>query len=165
MEQLAFIQRLFDYTEYKVQVAATFAALISAVCSFSSYVLGISGFLFLILFLIMLADYRTGILAAKKEKQVLTSKRGLQWVWKFGFYLIVLSLGLHMRLYCIENGLTMLDYPLKLAHFYILLHISNWELKSIDENLERMQVKFRIYKPFEVLFESLKNVITSKLSK
>lgn len=163
MEQLAFIQRLFNYTEYKVQVAAFFAAVISAICSFSSYVLGISGFLFMILFVIMLADYRTGILAAKKEKQVLTSKRGLQWVWKFGFYLIILSLGLHMRLYCIENGLDILNYPMKLAHFYVLIHITNWELKSIDENLERMNVKFRVYKPFEVIFESMKNVITSKL--
>ncbi len=164
MEQIILtIHRIFNFAEYKVQVSALFAAVFAVICSFSQRVLGISGFLFILLILVMYIDYKTGVRASKKEKKEITTKKRSRWIWKLGGYMLVLSLSLWIRLHILDNGLDYFDIPFRLIHFYIILHIIHLEMKSIDENLLRIGVKFQIFKVFDSLFGIMKNTITNKL--
>lgn len=164
MGQLRFLFRLFDYTELKVQLAAFYSFLASFFCAFSQNFMGISGSLFLLLFIIMLTDYATGLKAAKIEGQKFESKKGLGWVFKFGSYMIFLAVSfLLKREVVIIYGVEWIDIPMKLIHFYVLIHIFLWELKSVDENFERLGYSFRILKFADQFFGLIKSLIKRKL--
>lgn len=147
----------------KVQFAAFYAILFSVVCSFSEKFLGISGGLFMILFVVMITDYITGLKASKKEGKKFCSKRGLEWVFKLGSYLVFLGVSFLIRKELIAYDLGMMEMPFKVIHFYILIHIFWWETKSIDENFERLGYSFRILKLFDSLFEVIKGLFKKKI--
>lgn len=163
MRQLEFIQRLFNYSDMKVQVAAFYGVIFSGICAFSEGFMGISGSLFLLLFLIMITDYATGLKAAKKEGQKFISKRGLEWVFKFGSYMVFLAVSFILRKEIIINGLEAMEIPFKLIHFYILIHIFWWELTSVDENFERLGYSFRVLKLGNSLFKVVKGIFKRKI--
>jgi len=163
MRQLEFIQRLFNYSEMKVQVAAFYGVIFSGICAFSEGFMGISGSLFVLLFIIMITDYITGLQASKKEGQKFISKRGLQWVFKFGSYMVFLAVSYMVRRELLINHLDMLEIPFKLIHFYVLIHIFWWELKSIDENFERLGYSFRVLKLADSLFKVVKGIFKRKM--
>lgn len=166
MEHLYFIARLFDFSDLKVKIAAFWAGFLSAAFSFLTYfsnsVLGISLFLFCLLFVVMIIDFITGLAAAFRENQKFKSKRGLEWVFKFGFYLMTLSISLALRSEVLRYNLDWLLAPHLIWHYYILLHIFFWEVKSIDENFERLGYRFRILKLFTSLFLNIKSLIDKK---
>lgn len=163
MEQLRFFYRLFNYSEMKVQVAGFYGALMSVVCAFAEHFLGISVGLFLLLFLVMITDYATGLAASKREGGKFTSRRGLQWLFKFGSYLVILAVSLFLRTEFIANGLSWLDIPMKLIHFYVLIHIFTWELKSVDENFERLGYSFRVLKLLDGIFSMLRQMFKKRI--
>lgn len=147
----------------KVQFAAFYAILFSVVCSFSEKFLGISGGLLMILFVVMITDYITGLKASKKEGKKFCSRRGLEWVFKFGSYLVFLGVSFLIRKELIAYDLGIMEMPFKVIHFYILIHIFWWETKSIDENFERLGYSFRILKLFDSLFEVIKGFFKKKI--
>lgn len=163
MRQLEFIQRLFDYTDLKVQLAAFYGALFSVVCAFSESFMGISGSLFILLYIVMVTDYATGLKAAKKEGQKFISRRGLQWVFKIGSYMVFLAVSFMIRREIVINDITILVIPFKLIHFYILIHIFLWEMKSIDENFERLGYSFRVLKLADNIFSMAKRIVKRKI--
>lgn len=163
MRQLGFIQRLFNYNDMKVQVAAFYGAIFSGICAFSEGFMGISGSLFVLLFIIMLTDYATGLKAAKKEGQKFISRRGLEWVFKIGSYMVFLAVSFMIRKEMVMNGLDMMEVPFKLIHFYILSHIFWWELTSVDENFERLGYSFRILKLANGLFKAINKIFKRKI--
>ena len=163
MRQLEFIQRLFNYSDMRVQVSAFYGLVFSGICAFSERFLGISGSLFLLLFLIMLTDYATGLKAAKKEGQKFISKRGLEWVFKFGSYMAFLAVSFILRKEIILNELGIMELPFKLIHFYILIHIFWWELTSVDENFERLGYSFRVLKLASSLFKLVRGIFKRKI--
>lgn len=163
MRQLEFIQRLFDYNDMKVQIAAFYAGLFSLICSFSEAFMGISGSLFVLLYLVMVTDYITGLKAAKREGQKFISRRGLQWVFKIGSYMVFLAVSFMVRREIMLNEVTLLIVPFKLIHFYILIHIFLWEIKSIDENFERLGYSFRVLKLADNIFSMAKRIVKRKI--
>lgn len=167
MEHLLFLSKLFDFSQLKVQIAGFYAAWFSIVITgltvFSESFLGISLSLFLLLFAVMVTDYITGLRASKKEGQKFISKRGLGWVFKFGSYMVFLAVSFILRKEFITTGLDFMEVPFKLIHFYILLHIFYWELKSVDENFERLNYSFRVLKITDEIYDTLKGLIKRKI--
>lgn len=170
MEQLAFIRKLFDFGDVKVHLASVYGIIGSLVCTlptlisqFSNGFIGISAGLFVLLFIVMIIDYTTGLAACKREGGVFISRRGLQWVFKFGSYLIFLAFSYMFRKEVIANELEWMDIPLKLIHFYILVHIFTWELQSVDENLERLGFSFRVFKLFSSISKMIRGMIKKKI--
>ncbi len=163
MGHLGFLSRLFDYSELKVQIAAFWGMISSILLSIPEQFMGISASLFVLLFIIMITDYITGLRASKKEGKTFISKKGLGWVFKLGSYIVFLSVSFHIRKEIILNEVEFLVWPMKLIHFYILIHIFYWELKSVDENFERLGYSIRILKILDVLFLSIKESIAKKI--
>lgn len=147
----------------KVQVAGFYGALMSVVCAFAEHFIGISVGLFLLLFLAMITDYATGLAASRKEGGKFTSRRGLQWLFKFGSYLVILAVSLRLRTEFVINGLEWLDIPMKLIHFYVLIHVFTWELKSVDENFERLGFSFRALKLLDGVFTTLREMFKKRI--
>lgn len=163
MGQLRFFHKLFDFSDMKVQVAGFYGALMSVICTFAENFTGISVGLFLLLFLVMITDYATGLTACKKEGGRFLSRRGLQWIFKFGSYIIILAVSLFLRKEFVTNGFDWLDIPMKLIHFYILIHIFTWELKSVDENFERLGFSFRVLKLLDGVFLTLREMFKKRI--
>lgn len=169
MEHLNFLTRLFDYSDLKVKIASFYGAIISAllttVSAFSVGILGISAGLFILLFVIMITDYITGLQASKKEGLKFISKKGLGWVFKFGSYLMVLSVSLTLRREMIANGMEWLEIPFIAIHFYILVHILMWELKSVDENFKRLGHEFKVLALISDIFLIVRVMLKKKIEK
>jgi phage-related holin len=167
MSHMMFLLKLFDFSQFKVQAAAFYAGLFSMILTdltkFSETWLGISVSLFLVLFLVMITDYITGLRASKKEGQKFISKKGLGWVFKFGSYLVFLMVSFSLRKELLEYGFDWLETPFKLIHFYILIHIFYWELKSVDENFERLNYSIRILKITDDIYDMFKGLVKRKI--
>lgn len=158
MTHYKFVIRLFDYTDSSIQTISIWSAFTALIISFSNNFLGISVGLFCMLFVLMIMDYITGLSAAKLEeirqarqegravKDIFSSKKGLGWVFKFGSYLTFLYISLLLSQYIEQAGLDFAPWFFKLVHFYILIHIFYWEIKSVDENFERIGYKLKILK-------------------
>jgi phage-related holin len=162
MEHLHFLTRLFDYSDLKVKISSFYGgvlgALFSLISGFSEGFIGISGSLFILLFVVMITDYITGLKASKREGKKFTSKKGLGWVFKFGSYLVFLAVSLFLRDELMYLGLDWLKTPFKIIHFYLLVHIFLWETKSIDENFERLGYSFKILKLADEIFLSVRSM-------
>ena len=177
LQQYSFLTKLFNYKSLDIQIIAVWSALVSIFISFSNDFLGISAGIFAMLFIVMITDYVTGLAAsryeevqkAKKEnrcpKDVFTSKKGLRWVFKFGSYIVFLYISCMLQEHITVNKLDVLTYFSKIAHFYILIHIFSWELKSVDENFARLGFKFQIFGLFRGVFSTLKQVIEPSIGK
>ncbi len=167
MEHYTFLFRLFDLSKPETQNSISISIIVGSFASFCNDFFGISITLFVFLCLIMVTDFRTGLLASKLEEKnkakkenrpvgkYYNSKKGLQWVFKLGSYLIFLSLSFNLRKEIISNGMDFLDIPMKLMHYTILIHIFLWETVSVDENFERLGYSFRILKLFRWFLEIL----------
>lgn len=170
-----FLTRLFDFKNPEIQLISVWSAISSAIITFSNSYLGISAGLFCMLFIIMITDYITGLKASKfEEKQkakkenravtdVFSSKKGLGWVFKFGAYMTFLYISLNMIDYIKSNEMEFMVLIAKLAHFYILIHIFYWEIKSVDENFDRLGYDFKILKLMSNLFKVFSKLTESKL--
>lgn len=167
MTHMNFLSKLFDYGQIKVQAASFYGAILSAfitlLSGFTEGFLGISAGLFLLLFFVMVTDYVTGLRASKKEGQKFISKKGLGWVFKFGSYLVFLAVSYGLRKELLSLQIDWLDIPLKLMHFYVLIHIFYWELKSVDENFERLDYSFRVLKITDDIFDMFKGIVKRKM--
>ena len=158
MEHLHFLTRLFDFSEFKVKISGFYGSIIGALFSlvsgFSEGFIGISGGLFILLFIVMVTDYITGLRASKK---------GLGWVLKFGSYMVFLAVSLFLRKELIYLGLDWMRVPFKIIHFYVLVHIFLWELRSIDENFERIGYSFKILKLADEVFLTVRSMVKRKI--
>jgi len=173
MTHYNFLFRLFNYNDLDIRLISFWAAFCSLFVAFANDFLGISAFLFALLFIVMITDYITGLQASKIEEKraavkedrkpcdVFNSKKGLGWVFKFGSYIVFLSLSWSLNEYIVKNNLDFLVYLFKVAHFYILLHIFYWELVSVDENFRRIGWKFQIFSLVGKLFKSVKDTLTN----
>lgn len=158
MHHYRFLGRLFDFSNTDIQLISFFSALTAFLVSFCNNFLGISLGLFFMLFTIMIVDYITGLTAAKLEEKrkareqgrqevdIFSSRKGLGWVFKFGAYMTFLYVSVLLQDYIAKAGFDPIIWFIKLIHFYILMHIFYWEIKSVDENFERLGYNFRILK-------------------
>ncbi len=175
MEHYLFITRMFDFSQIKVQAAAFYGSIVSLIMSFISDIIGISFFLFGMLIIVMVTDYITGLAASRHEEKVLAkkenrkpynvfkSKKGLGWVFKLGSYMVFLAISFALQKQIISYGIEFMQWPMKLVHYYILIHIFYWELKSVDENFERLGYQLRILKLADSLFDLIRVKIKKRL--
>lgn len=163
LEQYTFIKGLFDYRTEKVQDSALVATIISFLSNlflivsgmftqFATNVLGVGVAFMVMLFVILITDLITGLMAAKKRGEDLKSKKGLRWVFKFGSYVLFVYIINCFSKEAILQGYEWLAYPINIIKIYIIAHIAIWEIKSIDENLENMGYNFRILKLINPIF-------------
>lgn len=174
-EQYSFLKPLFNYKLEKTQDSAMLGVIISLVSnftlwftgafkSFSENFLGVGVAFIVMIFIIMIADFITGIFAAKKRKEDLESKKGLRWVVKFGSYILFVYILNAFSKEAALQSYEWLCYPLGIIKIYILAHITIWELKSIDENLASLGFDLRILKMIDPVFKAITKGLRSKAS-
>lgn len=168
MEHMEFLCRLFDFSDIKIRIISFFgmvgSAIFTVISLFSESVLGISAGFLILLVIIMITDYITGLCVAVKKEIELRSKRGLGWVFKLGSYLVALAASLFLRKELILNGFGWLEIPLIAMHFYILTHILLWELKSVDENFKELGYDFKVFTLITELFVFLQSSLKRKFN-
>lgn len=173
LEQFAFAKNLFDYKDVKVQDSSFLATIVSIISNivlvitdkftwFCDNLVGVSVAAMSMIFVIMIVDYITGIIAAKKRGEKLESKKGIRWVVKFGSYLTAIYIINCLSKESVYQGMDWITYPLNIVKIYFIFHIALWETKSIDENFESIGWKFRIFKLFNVVGNGLTGMIKKK---
>lgn len=163
MPYLEDILKPFDFSIWKTEVIAVMAVFTTIISNFSENYLGISGTFALLLFVLLLIDFITGVRVAIKEKIKITSGKGLRTVYKAGGYLLFIfaAYSLYKEL---EGKAALFEQVIKYVHIYIIVHISFWELFSIDENLKRLGVDLGITDILKTAYNGIKNIF-SKTSK
>ena len=170
LEHYKFIKHLFDFSAEKVQISSFLSIVTNFLIIVMGYftffcdnVIGVTAGFVTIIGTIMVIDLFTGLRAAKVNKEVRTSKKGLRWFFKLGSY-IVFMMGFNSLIKETETyDFDWLVYPLNVLKLYAIFHILYWETKSIDENLERMGYSFKIFKLFDILFNSVKGIFKTKV--
>lgn len=185
-EQFIFIPKMLDTTSTKVQqcgfwsvISSAFIWLFDSATHFTVNMVGISILYAVLLFIVMIADFGTGITASKKEwlsqhpgeKWNSESKKGLRWAIKYityivGFYMInVLSkeiFAINFGSFAGVNIDEIFTLIFKVIKLFLMLYILRWELKSIDENLERLGYSFRIFDFFDNSITAVTSLFKSK---
>ena len=185
-EQFVFLPKMFNVASTKVQecslwsiISSAFVWLIDYANHFTVNIVGISVLYAALLFIVMVADFLTGISASKKEwlkehpdeKWESESKKGLRWAIKYityivGFYMIsVLSIevvSINFGSFAGVNIDEIFTLIFKVIKLFLMLYILRWELKSIDENLERLGYSFRIFDFFDNSITAVTSLFKSK---
>lgn len=180
-EQFQFIAKMFDTSSQKVQECGLWSAFVSFIIwfinmltDFTVDIIGTSILYAILLFLVMVLNFITGIKASRKtwlaahpgEAWKSDPKKALGWVIEYtaflgGFFLINVLL---KEVYTMNFGsmagvnideLFILIF--KVIKLFFMIYIIRWKLKSIDENLEKLGYDFRI-------FDFLENAITAVTS-
>lgn len=166
LEQYGFVKTFFDFNSEKVRMAAFWGIVLNLLIMLSGMfnywaneILGISPAVAIMIFIIMFFDLVTGVSAATYEGQVMTSKKGTRWIFKFGSYatfIYVLNVLVgEANLY----GFEWLTYPMNVIKLFVIFTISFMEMKSIDENFERMGMSFQIFKFLDPIYRIFKKTI------
>lgn len=163
LEQYGFIKAYLDFNSEKLRIAAFFGIVLNLIIMLTGMfnylaneILGISPAVAIMIFIIMFFDLITGVSASTYEGVEITSKKGARWIFKFGSYatfLYVMDCLIHE---ITTYSLAWLLYPMTVIKLFIVFTICFMELKSIDENFERMGISLRIFKfldPFYIIFK------------
>ena len=185
-EQFQFIPNMFDTSSNKVQscslwsVSASFLiGLTDFITHFTVNIVGVSIMYAILLFIIMIVDFATGIKASKKiwlkehpeEKWKSESKKGLRWVIKYftyigGFFMInvlckeVAAISFGSLAGVNVDEIFMLTF--KVIKLFLMLYILRWETRSIDENFEKLGYDFRIFDFFSNAVTAITSLFKSK---
>lgn len=170
-EHFKFIKHLFNYRDSTViecsAVSAVWSVIINAIMLitgwfeyFADNVLGISVFLIVMIFIVMLIDLFSGLAASRKEGKKRTSKKGLRWVFKMGSYILfiyVINAFVKEALLMDQNWLAV---PLSVIKLYLIFHIIMWETKSIEENFRRLGYNTRIFGMMAAAYKNIKRIFS-----
>lgn len=169
-EQLKFLKHITNIGNPKVQecsfwgIAGTLFIYLSNVVHFlAESVLGITVYFTIAMFVIMITDLITGLMAANKEHQTKTSKKGLRWVFKFGCYVLFVYVINALGIDSLRTGIESIALIMEIIKYYVIFHIASWELQSIDENMERNGYSFRIFKLFNNIYAYAMKLINDKI--
>lgn len=127
-------------------------------------ILGMTVWAALMIFVIMFIDLITGVSAAaisNKPDDVLRSKKGLRWVFKFGSYTVFIYVLNSLVKESATNSYSWIVESMNVVKLFVIFKICFWELKSIDENMEKMGYSFRIFK----LLDPIYNIFTGLIKK
>lgn len=138
------------YAQVSTIISLIITTLMMTITTFAEVQLGITtGMLFMVV-LVIVGDLVTGILAAKRKGQKITSAKGVRSGIKLMAYLLFL--------YSVNMLLKGNDFPgaklvFQMLHYYITIHIFFWESFSIDENLEVLGINLGLSKIFKGIFK------------
>lgn len=167
-EQYGFIKSMLDPTSDKVKDSAIFSALINFILLVMGWfnflannILGISSFVALMIFLIMVCDLATGIWASLNKSNPIESKKFLRWMFKLGSYLTFMYVLNGLVKESSTYGFEWLVAGINAVKMFALFFISFGEMMSIDENLQKVGYKIsffefirKVYKGFLKLFKN-----------
>ncbi|MBV1928917.1 MAG: phage holin family protein, partial [Gammaproteobacteria bacterium] len=150
----------FDFHSFKVETIAIMSSILTMLSTFSENYLGISGAFAMVLFVLLIVDFATGIAAARSSKEQITSRKGLRTLYKSGAYILFMyvAFSLHKEL---EGKAELFETVIKYFHIYIIIHVSFWELFSIDENLKKLNIDLGITDLLKLCYNNIKNIFTS----
>lgn len=188
-EQFTFLPKMFDTSTTKVQQCGIWSLVWSSIVyitdqihHFTVNIAGVSVLFASTVFIVMIADYWTGIRASKKEwieenpnqRFNPESKKGLRWVIKYVTYIM----GFHLvNLMIIETGSlnigvieNLIDFDitsvfmllLKTIRLFLMFFVLRWELKSIDENLIRLGHDLKIFDFLDNTISSVTSIFKNK---
>lgn len=165
LEQYGFVKSLFDVSSEKVKESAFFSVVVNFIIAamgyftyFTNNILGMSVSFIVMLMVIMTTDYITGIRAAKIENVKTCSKKGLRGFFKFWSYIGFLYV---MNQFVVESRsyeFDWLTHSLNSIKMFVMITVCFWELKSIDENLDKLGYDFRIFKFLDVVYGAVKSM-------
>jgi len=175
-EQFQFIKPMLNTASSKAQDSGFWAGIGTAVsyCVTHGFtymadtIVGISLYMLVAFFAIMVVDYITGYRASRKEGDKPQSKKGLRWVVKLFAYLFALYIvnalavdSMRLNTYpFIQESIT---FILEVFKYFVLVYIVRWETKSIDENLQRLGYKFKIFRVFDIIFDGVIGVFNKSI--
>lgn len=167
-EQFQFIKPMLNTSSSKVQDSAFWSGIGTTVCYFITHgfsyvadtILGISLYMLVAFFSIMIVDYVTGYRASRKEGDKPRSKKGLRWVVKLFAYLFALYIINALvidakRLNSVFPLHEYIPFVLEVFKYLVLFFIVRWETKSIDENFNRLGYNFKIFGMFDMIFDGV----------
>jgi len=143
---------------------ATSIAMISTMFSYwANEVLGMTVWVCLMIFIIMFIDLVTGVASAAivDGKEALCSKKGLRWIFKFGSYTVFIYVLNSLVKESAGYGYTWITEAITVVKLFVIFKICFWEMKSIDENFEKMGYSFRIFKMLDPIY----NIFTGLIKK
>ncbi len=166
LEQYGFLKAYLDFNSEKLKMAAFFGIVFNLLIMltgmfnyWANEILGISPAVAIMIFIIMFFDLITGVSASTYEGERICSKKGTRWIIKFGSYATFLyvldSLIDETAIY----SFAWLVYPMTVIKLFVIFTICFMELKSIDENFERMEMSFQIFKFLDPIYGVFKKVI------
>ena len=169
-EHLRFFRQMTNTVDPKVQISSFWGIIgtllmyvMDGVKFLATDILGITVYFTIALFVIMITDYVTGLLASRKEHIARSSKKGLRWVFKFGCYILFVYTLNALTVDSYRTGITEIALAMELLKYYVVFHIASWELQSIDENFERLGYSFRIFKLFNNVHNLFMTVFNKKI--
>ena len=121
---------------------------------------GVSGVLLLMIFIIVLTDFLTGITAAYQDqrrlrRKIICASKGIRSAYKLGVYIVFL--------FCIHSLIkehvgTFIADILRYLHIYITIHIFFWESFSVDENMKKLGYDMGLTKTLKQVFNTLSSI-------
>lgn len=154
----------FTFMNFKADVSIILSSFITILISFSEHYLGISGVFAVVLLVLIITDFITGVIAARLNKVKLTSKKGLKTLYKTGAYIIFIYASFNLKKEVGEEAL-FFTTVLKYFHIFLLVHISFWELFSIDENLKKIGVDLGMSNFLKTTYDGIKKIFSNITSK
>lgn len=168
LEQYSFLKPMFSLGTEKAKettflgTVATSIAMVTTMFSYwANEVLGMTVWVCLMIFIIMFIDLVTGVTAAayKDGRETICSKKGLRWIFKFGSYTVFIYVLNGLVKESAVCGYSWITESITVVKLFVIFKICFWELKSIDENFEKMGYSFRIFKMLDPIYNIFKGVI------
>ena len=150
-------------TTFLSAVATTLAMVTTMFNYWANEVLGMTVWACLMIFVIMFIDLLTGVSAAAytEGRSALCSKKGLRWVFKFGSYTVFVYVLNGLVKEAAVHEYSWITEAMTVVKLFVIFKICFWEMKSIDENLEKMGYSFRIFKMLDPIY----NIFTGLIKK
>jgi len=167
-EQYSFLKPMFSCHTEKSHATTFFGAITTATAmaaSMFSYwakeVLGMTEWVCLMIFIIMFIDLVTGVASAAymDGRESLCSKKGLRWIFKFGSYTVFIYVLNGLVKESAIHEYSWVTESITAVKLFVIFKICFWELKSIDENLEKMGYSFQIFNMLDPIYNVFKGLI------
>ena len=168
LEQYSFLKPMFSFSTEKAKettflgAVATSLAMVTTMFNYwANEVLGMTVWACLMIFIIMFIDLITGVasVAIIDGKDALCSKKGLRWIFKFGSYTVFVYVLNSLVKESTVYGYSWITEAITVIKLFVIFKICFWEMKSIDENFEKLGYSFRIFKMLDPIYGIFKNVI------
>ena len=140
-------------------ILTTAAALLEHYCT--TY-LGISGKFSLMLLIILFVDFITGTLVAMRSKEGTNSRAGRRTIYKVGSYLFFIYVSFMLKTE-VEQYDTLFNFILRYFHPFLLIHITFWEMFSVDENLKKLKIDLGITGFLKGVYDGITNKFKTKI--
>ena len=151
----------FNMNNIIPKITGLLTSLVVIITAFSETYLGISGVFAIMLLILILSDLITGIVASIVLGEAVESKKGRRTIYKLGAYTLFIYVSYMLHKEMIGKA-SLFEEVLKYLHLFILIHITFWELFSVDENLKKAKLDLGITGFFKGTYNGILNIFNNK---